>query len=50
MAAFTIARRMTRQLNATRLVVFDNFALLQAYTIAQMLLGLLLVHGFPRAV
>jgi cytochrome c oxidase subunit I+III len=49
MAAFAIARRLTGQLNAIRRVVFDNFALLSAYTIAQMLFGLILVHGFPRA-
>ncbi len=49
MAAFAIARRVTRQLNATRRVVFDNFALLAAYTIGQMLFELILVHGFPRA-
>ena len=50
MAGFTIARRLTGQLNSTRRVVFDNLALLWHYTVGQSLFGLLLVHGFPRAV
>jgi cytochrome c oxidase subunit I+III len=49
MAGFTVARRLTGQLDATRRVVFDNLALLWYYTLAQSLFGLLLTHGFPRA-
>ena len=48
MAAFAIARRFAGMLNRRRRVVFDNLALLWHYTVAQGLLGLLLVHGFPR--
>jgi cytochrome c oxidase subunit I+III len=49
MTGFTVARRLAGQLNATRRVVFDNLALLWYYTLAQSLFGLLLIHGFPRA-
>jgi cytochrome c oxidase subunit I+III len=48
MAAFAIARRVAGLLNRRRRVVFDNLALLWHYTVAQGLLGLLLIHGFPR--
>jgi cytochrome c oxidase subunit I+III len=48
MAAFAVARRFAGMLNRRRRVVFDNLALLWHYTVAQGLLGLLLVHGFPR--
>ena len=48
MAGFAIARRLAGMLNRRRRVVFDNLALLWHYTVAQGLLGLLLVHGFPR--
>ena len=48
MAAFAIARRLAGLLNRRRRVVFDNLGLLWHYTVAQGLLGLLLVHGFPR--
>ena len=50
MAGFAIARRLAGRLNRRRRVVFDNLALLWHYTVAQGLLGLLLVHGFPRIV
>ena len=50
MAAFAIARRLAGMLNRRRRVVFDNLSLLWHYTVAQGLLGLLLVHGFPRLV
>jgi cytochrome c oxidase subunit I+III len=50
MSGFAIARRMTGQLNSTRRVVFDNVALLWHYTVGQSLFGLLLIHGFPRAI
>jgi len=48
MAGFAIARRLAGLLNRRRRVVFDNLALLWHYTVAQGLVGLLLVHGFPR--
>jgi cytochrome c oxidase subunit I+III len=47
-AAFTIARHGAGLLDRRRRVVFDNLSLLWHYTVAQSLLGLLLVHGFPR--
>jgi cytochrome c oxidase subunit I+III len=47
-AAFLLARKLTGRLNQRRRVTFDNFALLWHYATAQGLLGLLLVHGFPR--
>jgi cytochrome c oxidase subunit I+III len=50
MAAFAIARRLAGLLNRRRRVVFDNLSLLWHYTVAQGLLGLLLLHGFPRIV
>jgi cytochrome c oxidase subunit I+III len=48
MAAFAIARSAGGRLDVERRVVFDNFALLYHYTSGQSMLGLLLVHGFPR--
>jgi cytochrome c oxidase subunit I+III len=48
MAAFAVARRLAGLLNRRRRVVFDNLALLWHYTVAQGLVGLLLLHGFPR--
>ena len=47
-AAFAIARRLAGLLNRRRRVVYDNLSLIWHYTVAQGLLGLLLVHGFPR--
>jgi cytochrome c oxidase subunit I+III len=48
MAAFAIARRLAGRLSGQRPVVFDNLSLLWHYTVAQALLGLLLVHGAPH--
>ena len=48
MAGFVIARHVCGRLHAVRRVSFDNFALLQLYTIGQGLVGILLIHGFPR--
>jgi cytochrome c oxidase subunit I+III len=48
MAGFAIARRLTGRLDRRRRVVYDNLALLWHYAVAQGLIGLLLVHGFPR--
>lgn len=48
MGLFTIARHVAGRLDCERRVTFDNTALLFHYTVAQSLIGLLLVHGFPR--
>jgi cytochrome c oxidase subunit I+III len=48
MAAFAVARSVRGRLDRERRVVFDNLGLLYHYTVGQSLLGLLLVHGFPR--
>ena len=48
MAGFAIARSLGGRLDRERRVVFDNVSLLYHYTVGQSLLGLLLVHGFPR--
>lgn len=48
MAGFAIARSVRRRLNGARSVVFDNLSIFYHYTAGQGLLGLLLVHGFPR--
>ena len=49
MGLFTIARRWAGRLDIHRRAVFDCLRLLWFYTVAQSLLGLLVVHGFPRA-
>jgi cytochrome c oxidase subunit I+III len=48
MAGFAVARSLAGHLDRKRRVVFDNLGLLYHYTVGQSLLGLLLVHGFPR--
>jgi cytochrome c oxidase subunit I+III len=48
MTGYTLARYFTGRLDAVRRVTFDNTRLLVYYGAAQGLLGLLLVHGFPR--
>jgi cytochrome c oxidase subunit I+III len=48
MTGFAIARSFAGRLDRKRRVVFDNLGLLYHYTVGQGLLGLLLVHGFPR--
>ncbi len=50
LGGFVIARHVTGRLDRERRVSFDNLALLFHYTVAQSLLGLALVHGFPRVV
>ncbi len=50
MAGFTLARQLTGKLDPVRRNVYDNLALLWHYAGAQALLGLALVHGFPRMV
>jgi len=48
MAGFAIARRLAGRLQGDHPAVFDNLSLLWHYTVAQALLGLLLVHGVPH--
>ena len=50
LAAFTIARAARGLVDPVRRVNFDNMRLLWHYTVGQTLLGLALVHGFPRIV
>lgn len=49
-AGFAAARLATGQVDRIRRVVFDNLALLWAYSLGQAAFGLLLTHGFPRLV
>jgi cytochrome c oxidase subunit I+III len=48
--AYTLARLVAGRLSTARRVTFDSFALLLYYAAGQGMLGLLLVHGFPRVV
>ena len=48
MAAYTIARSVAGLLDARRRVTFDNTRLMWHYMVAQGLVGLVLLHGFPR--
>ncbi len=50
MAGFVLARVLVGRLDRVRRVTFDNLALLWHYAVGQGLLGLLLLHGFPRLV
>jgi cytochrome c oxidase subunit I+III len=47
MTLFTIARRWAGYMHVRRRIVFDNVRILWLYTVAQSLVGLLLMHGFP---
>lgn len=48
LGAFALAREACGHLDADRRVHFDNLRLLGHYTVAQSLLGSVLLHGFPR--
>ncbi len=50
MSLFTIARHFTGKLDTVRRGTFENTALLLYYAAGQGLLGLFLVHGFPRLI
>jgi cytochrome c oxidase subunit I+III len=50
MACFVLARLIAGRLDRIRRATFDNLVLLWHYTVAQGLLGLLLLHGFPRLI
>jgi cytochrome c oxidase subunit I+III len=47
---FVLARCAADRLDAERRVTYESLALLTYYSVGQGLLGLLLIHGFPRAV
>lgn len=48
MSMFTVARYMAGKLDRVRRVTFENTALLAVYAAGQGVLGLILIHGFPR--
>jgi cytochrome c oxidase subunit I+III len=50
MALFALARAAKGLLDPVRRVTFDNARLFWHYTVAQSLVGLVVVHGFPRFV
>jgi cytochrome c oxidase subunit I+III len=50
MGAYTIARSMFGLLHPERRVTFENTMLFWYYTVAQGLIGLALVHSFPRLI
>jgi cytochrome c oxidase subunit I+III len=47
---YTLVRLAAGRLNASRRVTFDTLAVLSYYAVGQGALGLILVHGFPRAI
>jgi cytochrome c oxidase subunit I+III len=49
-ACVVLARLVCGRLSHTRRVTFEALALLTYYAAGQGLLGLLIVHGFPRSV
>ncbi|KFB10140.1 cytochrome c oxidase subunit I [Nitratireductor basaltis] len=48
MIGFCVARYYRGMLDRARRVTIENAAILFYYTVAQLLLGLVLIHGFPR--
>jgi cytochrome c oxidase subunit I+III len=50
MGLYTIARWLAGKLDPERRATFDNTMLFWHYTTAQGLVGLLVVHGFPRVI
>ena len=50
MSLFVVARHFTGRLDSERRGTIENTGLLVFYAVAQGLLGLLLVHGFPRLI
>lgn len=48
MALYTLARSFAGLIDEHRRATFDNTMLMWHYTVAQGLVGLILVHGFPR--
>jgi cytochrome c oxidase subunit I+III len=50
MTLFALARLITGRLDAERRVTYESAAALACYTAGQGLVGLILIHGFPRLV
>ncbi|MGZ8162425.1 MAG: cytochrome ubiquinol oxidase subunit I, partial [Methylobacter sp.] len=50
MSLFVIARHFTGKLDRVRFASLENTNLLAYYTVAQALIGLLIIHGFPRMI
>ncbi len=50
MGLYTVARSVAGLLNAQRRATFDNTMLFWYYTVVQGILGLALVHSFPRLI
>ena len=50
MTCFTVARHFAGRLDRDRRITFESTALLAYYGAGQGLLGLVLVHGFPRVI
>ena len=50
MGLFALARRHAGMLDRERSATFDNTRLMLHYTVGQSLVGLVLIHGFPRLV
>jgi cytochrome c oxidase subunit I+III len=50
MGLYTVARSFAGRLDAVRRATYDNTGLLWHYSTAQGLVGLALIHGFPRLV
>jgi cytochrome c oxidase subunit I+III len=48
MALFALARAVRGKLDPVRRITFDNARLFWHYTVAQSLIGIVLIHGFPR--
>jgi cytochrome c oxidase subunit I+III len=48
MSGFVIARHFTGKLDRVRWASLENTSLLAWYTVGQILLGLIVVHGFPH--
>ena len=48
MGLVTLAKHLTGRVTSARRVTFDNVTLFWHYTVAQGIVGLLLVHFFPR--
>jgi cytochrome c oxidase subunit I+III len=50
MSLFVIARHFTGKLDRVRFASLENTNLLVYYTVAQALIGLLVINGFPRVI
>jgi cytochrome c oxidase subunit I+III len=48
MGLYTIARWLAGRLDSVRRATFDNTMLFWSYTVGQGLVGIVIVHGFPR--